>query len=707
MWFATVRLWAQPLGEEFSVFVRSARMGLVGPLATAVSLVIGVATGLPLNGICQEDTAGRIDTNALRFRQPSARADQTIFSPLNLPVPNRIRTAAGLPGDEYWQQQVDYQMAVTLDADQESISAQATVTYTNNSPDPLTFLWIALEQNLFRQDSAGARFTPPGSRFNNHQGFEGGIDVLHVRAEGVDLPLHVYDTIGRIDLPQPIPPRGGRLQFEIAWSFRIPEYGVDRMGIRRVQHGTIFQLAQWFPQLCKYDDVHGWNTLPYLGQGEFYTDFGQFDVRITVPRDHVVCATGVLRNAEEVLTDQQRQRLALAAASRQTVMIRGLEELGTEESLLPGDGPLTWHFTADNVRDFAWTSSDATMWDAAGIQWEDGSRTLVQSVYPFEARAAWRESTQMLRHSILKYSEMWFRYPYPTATNVNGNVGGMEYPMIIFCGGDRDRRGLFGVTSHEIGHNWFPMVVNTDERRHAWMDEGFNTFINEYDLIEEYDHVVNGAPLRSPPPFSARAFARPMSRPSVQPIALPADQIRPELLGSSQYMKPAVGLRLLREVILGPERFDPAFRHYIDAWAFKSPQPADFFRCMENGTGADLAWFWRGWFLENIPLDQGVVDVRELPLAGSARIQIGNFREMVMPVVMQIEFTDGSRQRVDLPVQIWYYTNLWTSEIAVGDRQISSVTIDPDRVMPDLDRDNNRWERPAAETPATPPRDEH
>ncbi|HMP77916.1 MAG TPA: M1 family metallopeptidase [Pirellulaceae bacterium] len=683
------------------------RLAATGRQTWRMVLFVSLVLGLVHANQGSRQALGRQDEDSndsarteLRYRTLEARPNRTIFSPLDLPTPNRLRTAAGLPGEDYWQQQVDYRMEVELDEERESVTAKAIVTYTNNSPDELTFLWIALEQNLFRNNSQGTMFTPPGSRFNNRQAFDGGFDIQYVRSGELDLTLRVYDTMARIDLPQPLQPRGGQFQFEIAWSFNIPEYGIDRMGIRRAQQGKVFQLAQWFPQVCKYDDVHGWNTLPYLGQGEFYTDFGHYEVLITAPRNHVVCATGVLLNPDEVLTEQQHQRLALAANSRQTVTIRGLEEIGAESSIRAGEGPLTWHFAADRVRDFAWTSSAATVWDAAGIQWEDGSQVLVQSVYPREARTAWQESTQMLRHSILKYSDMWFQYPYPTATNVNGNVGGMEYPMIIFCGGDRDRRGLFGVTSHEIGHNWFPMMVNSDERRHAWMDEGFNSFINEYDRFEEYEHVVNGLALPSQwPPFSARAMARMLGRNHIQPIALPADQIRPEMLGSLQYTKPAVGLRMLREVILGPERFDTAFKHYIRAWAFKSPQPADFFRCMENGTGVDLAWFWRGWFLENIPLDQAVVDVREMNSSGLARIQLANLREMVMPVILHIEYTDGTDTRIELPVQIWNYTNLWTTEVQIDDKQISRVTIDPDRVMPDWDRDNNRWERPVADAP--------
>ncbi len=673
--------------------------------------VLVVATaGIPFQpqatfGFCQEadpatESAPAIDISGLNFRQMAPRSDKTIFSPLDLPAPTRLRTATGQPGEDYWQQQADYRIDVRLDAENESLHGTERLLYTNNSPQALTYLWMALEQNLFRANSDGSKFTPPGSRFNNRDGFSGGIDIEFVRCGGKDLRLSVYDTVGRVDLDQPVAAQGGQVELEIGWKFNIPDYGVDRMGIRRVDQGKIFQLAQWFPAVCKFDDVHGWNALPYLGQGEFYTEFGNYELAVTAPANHVVCATGSLQNPEEVLNEKQLRLWTLAHGSKTSVVIRGEEELGQPPA---ADAPAkTWRFRAENVRTCAWTSSDATIWDAAAIDWGDGQSVLVQSVYPREARA-WTESTQMLRHSILHYSQQWFRYPYPVATNVNGNVGGMEYPMIIFCGGDNNKRGLFGVTSHEIGHNWFPMTVNTDERRFAWMDEGFNTFINSYDLLEDYETQVNGAePSERRAQFTARGMSRMLGRSEMQPVNLPADQVRPELLGALEYNKTGVTLRMLREVILGPERFDPAFREYIRSWAFKSPQPADFFRCMENGTGADLAWFWRGWLIENCALDQAVVEVVESQRSPRARIQLANLDAMVMPVQLKIEFADGTSFQQDLPVYVWYYANVWTTEIDTQGKTIVKVTVDPNRLLPDANRRNNVWQAPAAEGEVAP-----
>jgi hypothetical protein len=405
-----------------------------------------------------------------------------------------------------------------------------------------------------------------------------------------------------------------------------------------------------------------------------------------------------LQNPAEVLNPVQLERLEQARSSSSTVILRDESEIGTGPGGGASEGEMqTWHFKAERVRTFAWTSSDATIWDAASIDWGDGSGTLVQSVYPREVRAAWSESTQMLRHSIAHYSEQWFRYPYPSAANVHGVCGGMEYPMIIFCGG-RSKRGLHSVTSHEIGHTWFPMVVNSDERRHAWMDEGFNTFINGYDRFEDYTATVTGEAREARGPRGSRRGRRSRSGLS-QPIAMPADQIRPNLLGRLQYAKTASGLRLLRERILGPDRFDPAFRLYIRSWAFKSPQPSDFYRCMENAAGMNLAWFWRGWFHEDVLFDQAIVSVKSAEDSQTALIQLANVQEMVMPVWMQVDFANGTTQQIDLPVYVWYYTNLWTTEVPTQGKEITRVVIDSAGDLPDADRANNRWQKSEALPP--------
>lgn len=615
---------------------------------------------------------------------PAPRAGNPIFAPLDLPAPTPQRTAAGVPGPGYWQQDCDYTIEAALDAEGRTVSGVAKIVYTNNSPDTLEYLWIHLEQNLFRPDSLGAQTLEQETRFGYRAGTHGGMHIERVRAGGRDLPLRVYDTVARLDLPEPLGPGGETFEFEIAWTFAIPPFGADRMGIDELAQGEVFQIAQWFPAVATYDDVHGWNALPYLGQGEFYTNISDFDVRITVPRSHLVGATGELINTDEVLTPAQAARLEKARTSAETVVIRAAEEVADPASRPAGDGPLMWRFRAENCRTFAWTSSPAFIWDACGLNL--GERTvLVQSLYPKEALPLWSRSTQMLREAIEGYSERWCPYPYPSAINVNGIVGGMEYPMIIFCRERTDEKGLYGVTTHEIGHNWFPMLVNTDERRHPWMDEGFDSFINVYSMADRY-------PGQEPPPGEMDKLAAAMLEPGQQPIETPADQI--ERLGYLAYWKPAMGLVLLREVVLGPERFDPAFRRYIRAWAFKSPRPADFFRCMEDAAGADLDWFWRGWFLGTGTLDQAVVDAGASEGGDKLRVTFENRGELVMPVLYRVTYEDGSVEERRLPVEAWLRGDRRTAVWPADGRTIRGVRIDPGRLLPDADRSNNTWGRP-------------
>ncbi len=646
------------------------------------------------------------------FRHPEARQDTTIFSALDLPTPGGMRGASGAPGPDYWQQQADYVIDAALDPRTRLLVGTEHVTYRNNSPDTLTYLWMNLEQNAFRADSLGVAIAPY-TAIGVERSEGDGCTIIGLRSGGGgDLPHVVYDTQLRVDLPVPIAP-GASFEFDVEWHFTVPENVFRRFGIETVEQGRIFELAQWFPQVSVYDDVHGWNTLPYLGTGEFYSNFGDYDVRLTVPRDHILVATGVLQNPAEVFTAEQVARLERAKSSAETIVIRGADEVGKAESRPAGSGPLTWHFKAQRVRTFAFASSEAFILDAAG---QDG--VLIQSVYPKEALPLWSKSTQMLKTAIAGYTRRWFPYPYPVATNVNGPEGGMEYPMIIFCGGRRDERGLYGVTAHEIGHNWFPMTVNTDERRHAWMDEGFNTFINRYSTADWFGDAIDLRGDRTDP----ANFGASMLVQDNFPVDTPADALPRRLLGQLQYTKTGVGLTLLREQILGPERFDAAFREYIRRWAFKSPQPADFYRTMEDAAGMDLAWFWRGWFLETGSLDQAVRVVVQsqpaptgaelasftaaqaavqangragrrgpaAPRALPARISIDNLGELVMPAVVDISFDDGSTLQRRIPVQAFANTNRFVLAVPT-DRWITRVVIDQDENFPDADRSNNTW----------------
>lgn len=639
------------------------------------------------------------------FRRGEGIDHLTIFSPLDLPTPSTVRTASGSPGPDYWQQRCDYRIDARLDAEKKVITGWERVKYTNNSPEALPYIWVHLEQNIFRKDSIGAQSVEPGTRFG-HRGFEGGITVKAVRlaspSEDVGSPTggdglgyRIYDTMMRVDLPGPIPPKGGVFEFEMEWSFEVPAKGIDRMGMDDLEQGTVFEVAQWYPAVAVFDDVYGWNTLPYIGNGEFYFDFGDFDVRLTVPANHTVVATGELKNADSALTQTQRDRLAQARESDSPVMIIGADEVGKEGVVRTGTNDTTWIFHAEDVRSFAWASSKAFLWDAcflkeSGPSGPDGKLrgTMCQSVYPKEAMPLWGDqATKFLRFSIDHYNRMWHNYPYPVATNVNGIVGGMEYPMIIFCSERKDENGLFGVTTHEIGHNWFPMLVNTDERRHAWMDEGFNTFINHYaELERKPGKKVEGRQ-------SLQGLVDNLRHGQQQPSDTPPDRTWRGRVGFLDYGKPEMSLRLLREVVLGPERFDPAFRSYVRQWAFKAPRPADFFRVMENEAGMDLAWFWRGFFVGTGRLDQAVVGVENTPDGKWAAVVFESRGELVMPAEYVVKFRDGREEKRKLPVEVWATTTQWRAAVDGKAEDIVRVEIDPDEVLPDMERGNNVWER--------------
>ncbi|MBK8916045.1 MAG: M1 family metallopeptidase [Phycisphaerales bacterium] len=631
--------------------------------------------------------ASQVTTRAAAPRMP-----ETIFSPLPLPTPNALRTQTGRPGPDYWQQRADYRIHATLHAEARVVSASGVIRYHNHSPDELTYLWLHLEQNLYLPDSRGGQRGVGGSSIPNPDVNTRGVEVTHVRVNGREATMQVYDTVARLDLPEPLAAREGVVEIEIGWRFEVPRFGDARMGWEQTRNGTIFQIGQWYPAVCKYDDVHGWNTLPYLGQGEFYTDFGTFDVRLSVPRDHLVAASGVLMNPAEVLTAEQRERLKRAAGSPAAVIIRGLDEVGDAASRPAGEGPLTWRFVAHDVRSFAWASSPAFIWDAAGIaergstpSERDGSAelpsgTLVQSFYPVEATPLWFDNVDMLRMAVLHFGGKWGVYPYPTATNVNGVVGGMEYPMIVFCSERLDERDLFEVTAHEAAHWWFPMTVNTDERRHAWFDEGFVTFMTLYAMRE-----------RRASWFDPRGWAASVAEhlgQGGQPAATRSDEIVGGAYGVLAYDRVAWALYCLREKVLGPQRFDAAMHEYIRAWAFQSPQPSDFFRVMENAAGCDLAWFWRGWLYEDAPLDQAVVGVRHNGDIATATFE--NRGAMVMPLEFLVRYSDGSSETRTAGVEVWYASDRCELSWATGGRRVRELIVDPEELLPDVNRANNR-----------------
>jgi hypothetical protein len=456
--------------------------------------------------------------------------------------------------------------------------------------------------------------------------------------------------------------------------------------------GPIYDLAQWYPRVAVYDDIRGWDTLPYLAQ-EFYLEYGDFDYFVTVPSDMLVAGSGALVNEDEVLTGTERARLAEARRSDATVMIRSPDEIGDPASRPRQGGTLTWHFRMENSRDVAFSASRVFAWDAARINLPGGRTSLAMSFYPAESqgRERWGRSTEYMKHAVETFSRRWFPYPWPAAINIAGPATGMEYPGIVFDGIDDAGKTLFWISAHEIGHSWFPMIVGFDERRDAWMDEGFNTFIDVYES-DDFNHGEYG-------PKRDSEYARGGGNPVDEILPLLADRDAPPIMSypdvmgekyrhSVSYFKTALGLRLLRDVVLGPDRFDPAFRKYTADWAFKHPSPSDFFREMSSESGEDLSWFWRGWFFNNWQLDLAVTNIAytDGDPAKGASITLESRDKLVMPAVLEVKYADGHATRIKLPVETWMRLK---PVIAVPAGRISSVMLDPDHLLPDRDRSNN------------------
>ena len=603
---------------------------------------------------------------------------------------NQYRSASGEPGPAYWQNKSDYVINASLDPVNHKVTGTVDIHYTNNSPDNLKFIWLYVEQNIYRKDSRGsATTTQTGGRWANAKFTEGQqIKSVVIEADGKKYTPEIITTDTRMQLwlKNPLKSGGGKTKMTVAFEFMIPEYGTDRMGQLKTKNGIVYQLAQWFPRVAVYDDIQGWNTLPYIGAGEFYASYGDFDVNITVPANMIVVSSGELQNEKDVFTAAQVSKLTSAKNSDKTVVIRGANEV-TDAKSRPAGNTLTWKYKLKNARDFAWAASKAFVLDAARINLPSGKKALAMSAYPVESikEDGWQRSTEMVKASVEHYSNMWFEYPYPSMVNVAGVVGGMEYPGIVFCSYSDSGSDLWGVTDHEVGHTWFPMIVGTNERKYAWMDEGFNTFINGLSTKE-----FNKGEFATFSFFSGDELTPMVFHKDMDPLLTSPDVVRQMNLGINAYEKPSVMLNALRNVVLGKERFDAAFREYIKRWAFKHPTPYDFFRTMENVSGEDLSWFWRGWVLNNWDLDIAVTNVRYVegvPGRG-AYITIQNLEEMPMPVPILIKETNGTEHKITLPVEIWQRGGEWTFNVNTTTR-ITDVIVDPDKLLPDINRTNN------------------
>jgi len=627
-----------------------------------------------------------------------------------IPEGTPYRESDGTPGPAYWQNRADYHIDASLDEVHQVIKGRVTITYTNHSPHALDYLWLQLDQNAYSPHSRGldAGLFLDSNRIKTGHDFTGGYTIHSVKtsmpsavltsatattptAASASAAYFITDTRMQVRLSTPLKP-GAAITIAIDYDYRMPrhfanaDFNVNRTDILPTPGGDIYAVAQWYPRMCVLDDVEGWNVLPYLGNGEFYLEYGDFNVNLTLPSAYIVSASGELLNPEEVLTKTEQQRYAQAKNSESKVYIRSPKEVSDPASR-PAKPTCTWKFRIHNARDFAWTASRSFVWEGIGINLPSGRKVLGQSLYPLESMlpGSWQRSSEYVKFTIEYFSKMWLEYPYPCAVNVASNLDGMEYPGIVFCSARDTGNAYFMVVNHELGHTWFPMVVGGNERKYAWMDEGFNTFIDHLACQKFNNGEFKGYSVLDPSieTYFADSLVPLMTRPD----AIPGDQVF-----LIQYQKTAYLLGLLREHILGPDRFDYAFRHYIRTWAYKHPTPWDFFRSMNSAAGEDLTWFWKEAFIDSYQLDQAVKNVStdaNDPGAG-AFIAIDNLGQAAMPLELEIVTAAGKTIRRELPVEIWEYTAHYLLKTGITE-PIVKVVIDPDRVYPDVNRSNNTW----------------
>jgi hypothetical protein len=621
-----------------------------------------------------------IVARGLAGQSAASVADSSHFRALDLPTPNEYRTGSGRPGPKYWQQRVDYRITATLDPAKNELRGRETIHYVNHSPDALPYLWLFVEQNLCEPNSITNQLNQPplvflGTSFDfSCQGFNSAPRLESMTIEGRDVKRSRFGTTLRVDLARPLA-SGASVDIDAVWHFNVPPQGGGRMG----HDGPLYEMAQWYPRVAVYDDVKGWNHEPYIGAGEFYLEYGDYDVTLTVPNEDIVAATGELQNAEQVLMPAQRQRLAVARHSDTAIAIIRADEAGNVSKTRPA-GATSWHFSAHNVRDFAFAAGPGMRWDASGY---DG--ILIEDLYRPKADK-WPEVNRMGREAIKYYSEQWYRYPYSHATTVEGPVEGMEYPMLTFTPNSPTREDQQWVIAHEFGHEWFPMVVGSNERLYPWMDEGFNTFIDLANAAKYFAGTPYGDTIEVHPLHLYAEHAKPGNE---QPLIEKPVEVRDLFWGG--YQKPALMMQMLRYEVLGKDRFDAAFREYIRSWAFRHPTPSDFFRLMRDQSGMELDWFWRDWIFTTARLDQAV-DSTSRGTDGITTVYLHNRGTMVMPAELLLTFEDGTMSTVKLPVEMWNLGDRFTYRV-MGSKLVRAIEIDPRHALPDIDRANNRWPR--------------
>ena len=688
-----------------------------------------------------------------------------------LPTPNIYRTASGAPGKGYWQQKADYEMKVFLNDQDQTISGEEIITYYNNSPEDLTYLWVQLDQNVRAGDSdtplirestmkdtlsTFAVFRLTGGK----QDYEGGFKIKSVKSGSKDLKYIINKTMMRIDLEEPLL-AGTNMKFSVAWSYKINNRLSDngRSGLEYFEKDKnyLYTIAQFFPRMAVYIDNEGWQNKQFLGRGEFALTFGNYEVELTVPSDFVVGATGVLQNANEVLTATQQKRLSQAKKSYDKPVIIITQEEAEKNEKSRSTSTKTWKFKAENVRDYAFCASRKFIWDVMAVKLSRNNEPLAMSYYPKEGNPLWEEwSTVAVAQTLKTYSKHTIEYPYPKAISVHTASIGMEYPMICFNYGrpdddgtytDRLKHGMISVIIHEVGHNFFPMIINSDERQWTWMDEGLNTFA-QYLTEKELDpnYPSRRGPAANIVPYMSG------ERGLVRPVMTNSEQIRQ--FGNNAYAKPATALNILRTVVMGPELFDKAFKTYAERWAFKHPTPADFFRTMEDASAVDLDWFWKGWFYGtdyvDIELDKvrwfqmqseddgmetktikgseqpiesdGIEDFGAAPqpfVFKERKQPFGEYRQtvdqseirknaegkhfyeltlknnggMVSPVIIEWTYIDGSVELQQIPVEIWKINEQEVTKVFVKNKEVTNIVIDPDKMTADINTENNVFPR--------------
>ncbi len=712
------------------------------------------------------------NTNQNKFKQLSQ----------DLPTPNSYRSASGAPGHEYWQQEADYKIDLVLNDETQRIDGEETITYHNNSPDVLKYLWVQLDQNVRAQesDSHKIRTNKVGEEMDMRSlsrispNFDGGFKIEHVKGtDGKDLKYTINNTMMRVDIPTAIQP-GGSYSFNIKWWYNIN----DRMqigGRSGYEHfeendNYLYTIAQFYPRMCMYNDVYGWQNKQFLGNGEFTLTFGDYEVSITVPSDHLVASTGILQNEKDVLTSEQLNRLKKARKEYEQPVIIASQKEAEKRETSKSDRNKTWIFHAENVRDFAFASSRKFIWDAMAVKQETGDDVMAMSMYPKEGNPLWEKySTKAVAHTVKWFSHYTFDYPYPVAWSINAARIGMEYPMICFnfgrCEEDgtyskRTKYGMISVIIHEVGHNYFPMIVNSDERQWTWMDEGLTTFLQYLTEVQwERNYPHRRGPAQNIVPYMGGDKSK------ISPIMTNSESIHQ--FGNNAYGKPATALNILRETVMGRELFDYAFKEYANRWMFKHPTPSDFFRTMEDASSVDLDWFWRGWFYTNDHVDISIDDVKYFKVNSkdpkdNARptdrdkgisyirnkeeiektydekdptlidfystydpfkesqmdeseydeyinslsenekavltddlnyyqINFSNKGGLVMPVILEFTYTDGTTEVVRIPAEIWKLQNTNVSKVFALEKEVATIALDPFLETADTDTSNNHF----------------